>query len=114
MSEWLQLSQQITSKLEEIYFKHSHAEWLLSQVLQKVTHMTATVETFVAEMTAKMATMEAGIASLRPFIEGLFAQIGAIPGLTPAQMSALDAIEAKVDTDAAAIVSAMGPPAPKV
>ncbi len=76
--------------------------------------MATTLDTFVSDMTTKMSAMEAGIASLRPFIEGLFAQIGAIPGLTPAQVTELDAIEAKVDADAAAIVAAMGPATPKV
>lgn len=114
MSEWLDLSQLITSKLEESYTKQGHNEWLLHQILQKVTHMATSVDTFVTEMTAKMTTMEAGIASLRPFIQGLFDQIAAIPGLTPAQITELDAIEAKVDADAAAIVAAMGPATPKV
>ena len=76
--------------------------------------MATTLDTFVSDMTTKMSAMEAGIASLRPFVEGLFAQIATIPGLTPEQVAALDAIEAKVDADAAAIAAAMGPAAPKV
>lgn len=74
--------------------------------------MVADVDTFVTDMTAKMTTMEAGIASLRPFIQALFDKIGQIPGLTDAQKAELGAIETKVDGDAAAIMAAMGPATP--
>jgi hypothetical protein len=95
-----------------------HHEWLLQAILtntEKLIPMVDNLDTFITDMTARMATEEAGIASLRPFIQGLFDQIAAaVPALTDAQKAALDAIEAKVDSDAGTIVAAMGPATPPV
>lgn len=102
------------AKLANLAETALHHGWLLNAILQKlekVENMVDNLDTFVADMTAKMTAEEAGIASLRPFIQGLFDKIAQIPGLTDAQKAALDAMEAKVDTDAAAIAAAMGPPA---
>lgn len=72
--------------------------------------MVDNLDTFVTDMTAKMDKMEAGVDSLKPFIVDLFAKIGAIPGLTDAQKASLDAIEARVDTDAQKILDSMVAP----
>ena len=114
MSEWLALSETITKNLCDLSAKHDHSQWLLHSMLAKVEKMVTDIDTFVKDMTTKMSTMEAGIASLRPFIQGLFDQIAKIPGLTTSQIADLGAIEAKVDADAAAIAAAMGPSTPAV
>lgn len=102
----------IIAQLEALLQQQRHHEWLLHAILHKETKMVADLETFITDMTAKMDTMEAGVASLRPFIQGLFDQIAKIPGLSDAQKTALDAIESRVDKDAADIVAAMGPATP--
>ena len=105
-------SRNTDTKFETLLLQQRHIEWLLHAILMKGTIMVDTLDTFITDMTAKMDSMEAGVASLRPFIEDLFAKIGTIPGLTDAQKTALDGIEARVDTDAAKILASMGPPVP--
>ena len=79
----------------------------LEQISMKETQMVATVDAFIADMTAKMTTQTTEIASVKTLIQSLFAQIAAgLPSLTQAQMTALDAIEAGMDANSQAILDA--------
>ncbi len=83
---------------------------ILYSIENKVERLMATVDQFITDMTAKMDAEDTAVAALKPFIVGLFAQIkAAVPALTPAQMTALDAIEARVDAEKASIAAAIVP-----
>ena len=72
-----------------------------------------TLDTELAAMTADIAAQTTEIASMQTFITGLFAKIAAIPGLTAEQQTSLDAIKAGLETNTAAIATAIvTPPAP--
>jgi hypothetical protein len=73
--------------------------------IQETKFMTA-LDDELATMTADMATQTTVVASLKPFIQGLFNQIAAI-GLTPAQQTQLDAIKASIEANTPAISAAM-------
>ena len=84
----------------------------LAAATQGKIDMTA-LDTELAAMTADIAAQTTEVASMATFIQGLFAQISAIPGLTPAQQTSVNAIKAGLETNTAAIAAAIvTPPAP--
>lgn len=75
--------------------------------IQEKNEMSA-LDDALAAITTDMTAQTTVIASLKPFIQGLFDQIAAmVPNLTPAQTAALNALKASVDTNNAAIAAAM-------
>ena len=71
----------------------------------------ASIQDIVDEVTAETTA----IGGLTAFIQGLQAQIAALPGLTAAQQAQIDGIFASVGSNTAAIAAAMAtnvPPAP--
>ena len=81
------------------------------QIIKKEDQIMSTLQDVVDEVTAE-TTMIGGLAT---FIQGLEAQIAALPGLTAAQQAQIDAIFANVGANTAAITAAMAinvPPAP--
>lgn len=88
-----------------------HVEKIISLLIQlnyKVDKLMATLDEFIKNMTAMMDKESTLVASLKPFIKGLFDQIKTtVPAITPEQMKALDDIQAKVDANNAAIADSM-------
>jgi hypothetical protein len=58
----------VLAKLDALLEQQRHIEWLLHAILQKGTKMVDNLDTFITDMTTKMDRMDAGVASLRPFI----------------------------------------------
>jgi len=73
------------------------------QIVTKDTKIMSTLQDVVDEVAAETTA----IGSLTAFIQGLEAQIAALPGLTPAQQAQIDAIFANVGSNTAAINVAM-------
>lgn len=85
---------------------------LSASLTQKVNTIMSTLDDDIAAIAAQTTAVD----SLATFIQGLQAQIAALPGLTAAQQAQVDAIFASVSANTAAITSAMAanvpPPAP--
>lgn len=74
---------------------------------QEKTDMAA-LDDALAKITADMTAQNTVVASLGPFIQGLFAQIAnLVPNLTPAQTASLTSIQTSVEANNAAIAAAM-------
>lgn len=67
----------------------------------------ATIDDAIATMTTEIEAQTTLVASLGPFIQGLFDQIAGTLSLTPAQIAALQDLQTKFEANDAAIAAAM-------
>jgi hypothetical protein len=84
---------------------------LSASLTQKVNTIMSTLDDDIAAIAAQTTA----VGSLATFIQGLQAQIAALPGLTAAQQAQIDAIFTSVSANTSAITSAMAanvPPTP--
>jgi uncharacterized coiled-coil protein SlyX len=83
----------------------------LAELERKVQKMSATLQQIVDEV----ATQKTVVDGLQAFVDGLRAQIGGIPGITPEDQAKIDAIFSAVDANTQTVSKALlvnTPPAP--
>lgn len=78
----------------------------------KVNHLMTQIDDFITKMTDDMTAQTTVVASLKPFIQGLFDQIKGTLNLTPDQLAKLASMQTAVEANNAEIAAAMVAPAP--